>query len=123
MSVRKLFEDYRFMRLEIERLKRDDCMTYDMVMGSHPESPFTKHPIRLSGVDQQRKTANIERIETLEARCAEVDAAIAMAPNSQIRVILMLKYQDGLSWVDVGAQMDMSADACRMVANKFFEGK
>ena len=120
-NKRKLFEDYRFMQMEIARLKRDDCMAFDMVLGSHPESPFTKHQIRLSGVDKQRAQANKERIETLEAMCADVEAAIVLAPNSQIRMVLELRYRDGLSWVDVGAQMDMSDDSCRKIAHKYLE--
>lgn len=120
-NIKDLFADYRFMRLEIERLKNDACVVSDMVKGSHPESPYTAHPIRVKGVDPQQATANRERIEKLGADCASVEKAIETAPNSQIRLILSLRYIDGDSWADVGRALGMSEAACRMKGERYLE--
>lgn len=118
----QLFNDYRFKRIEIERLRADDCIVSDMVKGSHAESPYTAHPIKVKGIDPQQVAANRERLEKLEAECADVEAAIAMAPNSQIRLVLTMRYIDGESWVEIGRQLDMSENACRMTAMRYLDG-
>lgn len=122
-NLRGAFEDYRYKRLEIERLKGDGCVVSDMVEGSHAESPYTLHPIRVQGVDAQRRTAAKERIERLEGECADVEAAVALAPNSQIRLILTMRYIDGDTWVDIGRRLGMSESACRMHAARYLDGK
>lgn len=120
---RETFDDYRFKRMEIERLKSNKNVVSDIVTGSHAESPYTAHPIKVQGVDAQRETAARERIEALEAECADVEAAIALAPNSQIRLILSMRYVDGDSWVDIGHALGMSESACRMHAARYLESK
>lgn len=118
----QLFNDYRFKRIEIERLRADDCIVSDTVKGSHAESPYTAHPIKVKGIDPQQVAANRERLEKLEAECADVEAAIAMAPNSQIRLVLTMRYIDGESWVEIGRQLGMSENACRMTAMRYLDG-
>lgn len=126
MNSRLLFKNYRSNQLEIQRLKNDTCHRIDMVKGSSAESPYTMHPVRISGIDGDQKTANRIRRERLEAECAYVDAAIALAPNSQIRMILELWAYDGKHWDEVAAVLasggvDASEDSVKQTAYRYFK--
>lgn len=113
------FGDYRFKRMEIERLKSNDYTVSDIVHGSSVELPYASHPIKVKGVDAQKAKSDREKIERLEAECAEVEAAIATAPNSQTRMILSMRYMDGDSWSDIGLALGMSGNACRTNAKRY----
>ena len=115
----KLFDDYRFKQLEIKRLKDDKCIVTDSVQASDMDAPYTKRHVKITGIDSEKKRLNKARIERLEAECAYVEAAIAMAPNSCLRMILQLRYIDGLDWNDVHIQSgntDKSVDTVKKKA-------
>ena len=90
--MRKQFEDYVYMQDEIKQLLAEDTTAPDVVRGSRVEAPYTPHTIRVSGQDMQYAAWIAERVETLRAKCAEVEAAIARAPNSMLRLILRYRY-------------------------------
>lgn len=102
--MRKLFHDYRAMRAEIEHLRSIDPTVSDLVKGSSSEAPYTQHSVRIRGIDRQYANWIKERIESLSALCAEVEAATALAPAS-IRLILMLRFHQGLDWEDIADQI------------------
>lgn len=116
---KEAFADYRFKKMEIERLRSKDFMVSDMVTGSHEESPYTAHPIKVKGVDAQQVKANKERVERLEAECADVEAAINLIRSSKLAMVLRLRYQDGMQWNDVGRELDMSGDTARKQAEAY----
>ena len=118
-QTRQLFEDYVYMRREIDRLLAEDTTATDVVRGSSVEAPYTEHPIKVRGIDTQYAKWIEERVETLRGKCAEVEAAIALAPNSKMRLILMYRYQDGLDWDEVGRRMGKSGDTCRKEVNQY----
>lgn len=122
--TRQQFDDYIYMRQEIERLLQEDTTATDVVRGSSVEAPYTSHPIKVHGIDTQYARWIAERVETLRGQCAEVEAAIALAPNSLIRLILTYKYVDGLSWDEVGQRLPRakSGDACRKMAATYIDG-
>lgn len=115
------FADYRFKRMEIERLKSNDYTVSDVVHGSSVELPYASHPIKVKGADTQKAKSDQKKIEQLEAECAEVEAAIAIAPNSQARMILSMRYVDGDSWSDIGQALGMSGNACRANAKRYLD--
>lgn len=123
--MRNLFEDYLFMRAEIDRLLSEDTTASDVVRGSSPESPYTAHTIRVRGIDTQYANWIAERVETLRAQCAEVEAATALAPNSMIRLILIYRYHEGITdWDEVGARLPIpkTGEACRKLAHRYIDG-
>lgn len=120
MLSKERYEAYRDDRDEIERLRADTCEVSDTVRGSSPEPPYTQHTIIVRGVDQVKLARNQARIEELEARCAEVDAEVALAPES-VRLMLSLKYQEGMTWAEVGAELGRDKDACRIAVQRFFQ--
>lgn len=118
-QIKQLFEDYVYMQREINRLLSEDTTATDVVRGSSVEAPYTSHSIKVRGIDTQYANWISERVEALRGKCAEVEAAIALAPNSRIRLILMHRFQDGMGWDEVGRLMAKSGDACRKEANQY----
>ena len=126
MGTRELFKNYRSNRIEIKRLLSDPCHEVDTVHGSSIEAPYTVHPVRISGVNGSQVAANRIRRERLESECAYVEAAIALAPNSQIRTILELWTYEGLHWDEVAAVLaaggvDASEASVKQTAYRYFK--
>ena len=119
--TKKDFSDYRYMRMEIARLQRDDCNASDIVRGSYPDAPYTAHPVRVAGIDIQRLQSNHERIETLAGKCAEIETIISLAPTSKLRMILSLAYLEDLPWSSVADQFDTSIDSVRVAADRYLD--
>lgn len=124
--MRRLFKAYRHNRMLIDRLKKrldGGGMITDTVRGSSAEWPYTEHPITLCGRHAQEETETISQIQALETECRQVEEAMRKAPNSSLRLILELKYMDGLSWDGVAETLgeDVSGDAIRKRADEFFE--
>ena len=114
---------YRMYRVDLKRAKRlleDRCEVSDTVRGSSLEPPYGLRTIKVHGVDFEQLDRNRKRAEWLMARCAEVEADIALAPAS-VRRMLELKYIDGFDWDSVGERLGMSGDACRMRVLRWFE--
>lgn len=123
---RQYFEDYLYMRQEIDRLLSEDTTATDVVRGSSPEAPYTAHSIKVRGVDTQYAKWIDERVESLRVKCAEVEVAIANAPNSLVRLILMYRYMDGiLNWQDLAEKLGnrKTAEACRKIHQRYFDGQ
>ena len=119
MLTKQCFLEYRFALMEMERLREDRCLVADTVRGSNTESPYNMRTVTVRGVDSVRLERNQRRIRMLEKMCSEVDAAIDNAPNSQLRMILDMKYREGLGWLEVGDALDMSGDGCRKQAERY----
>lgn len=95
----------------------------DTVRGSLDEYPYTEHTITLEGRNAAREEELRKRLATLEARIQAVDEAIQAAPNSLLRVALMLKYHEGLTWRDIAAQIGGGAteEGARKSVARFLE--
>lgn len=123
--MRKQFEDYVYMKAEIEQLLSEDTSASDVVRGSSVEAPYTQHTIRVSGQDLQYAAWIAERVETLRRKCAEVEAATALAPNSLLRLILTYRYKQGIeNWDKVAEKLPAkkSGDSCRKMAHRYIDG-
>lgn len=124
--MRKLFKAYRHNRLLIDRLKKrldGGGMITDTVRGSSAEWPYVEHPITLCGRHAGEETETISQIAQLENECRLVEEAVKKAPNSSLRLILELKYMDGMSWDAVADMLgeDVTGDAIRKRADEFFD--
>lgn len=129
MTVRGEFEQYRSMgkRIELKKrqLKEMEQLT-DTVIGSSAEWPYTAHPMTVCGRNAAEETEILKQIQELEARRAEVRRIIEDVEDEDTKLMLELKYTYPvkLSWDDVAAEMgeDVSGDAMRKRADKFFDG-
>lgn len=125
--MREMFKQYRHNRMLLERKRRqlsDMEQLTDTVSGSSAEWPYTKHTVTVCGRNAAEERKVMEEIHQLERACRTVEDAMRKAPNSSVRLMLELKYVDGLSWEEVAQAMgeNVSDDAMRKRAEAFFEG-
>lgn len=120
MLTKKAFEYYRTNQTIVDKLKTDDCIITDRVRGSRLEPPYDQHGVTIQGVNERKLKRNKRLIAQLEARIAEVDRAIADMDDPELKVALILKYQDGLTWNEVGREMCICGETLRKRAERYF---
>lgn len=98
----------------------DGCEVSDTVRGSSTEPPYVMHTITLRGVDHVRRERNRLKAERFYARCAEVEAEIALAPDS-VRGLLRARYVEDLNWDQVGQRFGLKPDTARIRVERWFE--
>lgn len=125
--MREMFKRYRHNKMMLERKRRqlsDMEQLTDTVSGSSAEWPYTQHPVTVCGRNAAEELKAMAEIRELEQALKTVENAMRKAPNSSVRLMLELKYVDGLSWEEVAQAMgeDVSDDAMRKRAEAFFDG-
>ena len=127
-AVRELFEEYRsnvkLLKRQMEQLNSMQVLT-DTVKGSSAEWPYTQHTVTVCGRNAEQETALREDISRLQEKVLRVDDALRKMPNGRIRLMLVLRYVDGMKWEDVAAEMeeDVSGDAIRKRAEAWFDNQ
>ena len=121
MLTKKSFEYYRLNRHIIEKLKADECIITDRVRGSKYDPPYSVHGITIQGVDHKRLKRNRSEIARLQARVDEVDQALLGMEDPELKTALLLKFQDGLTWKEVGSILRRDGDTMRKRAERYFE--
>lgn len=128
IASKKDFEAYadwvrerKILRRKLNQMRN----LYDTVRGSSKECPYTEHTITIRGRNIEEERRIRERVDDLTEAIKAVDDAIYRAPNSSIRNVLMLRYQEGMRWQDVADALGGSAtkDSVRKIVNRFFEKK
>lgn len=115
------FVYYKLNRDTIDRLKADDCIVTDRVRGSRLEPPYNQHGVTIQGVNHRRLERNRRVISQLERKCAEVDKALADMDDPELKMSLMLKFQDGLTWKEVGHVLRREGETLRKRAERYFD--
>lgn len=116
MLNRVAFKAYRRYAQRLEKLKSEPDTVTDTVKGSSPEPPYTQRTVTVCGMDARKKA----KIEALEGLMAEVEAEIALAPES-LKAALWLRYVEGLAWDQVGQRVGKNPDACRMSCQRYMK--
>ena len=105
-------EDYRFLLLELKRLRKKGEVVADIVTGSSPEFPYHKHTMTVSGAGGAiPHTAELEH--ELLKQCGEVECFIASLPNAYCRLLVKLRVLEGMEWRDVALELDKSEYAVK----------
>lgn len=121
MLNKKMFEYYRLNQSIIEKLEADSCIITDRVRGSRLEPPYDQHGVTIQGVNLRRLKRNKSEIARLQARVDAVDKALHAMDDPELKMALMLKFQDGLTWKDVGVVLRRQGDTLRKRAERYFE--
>lgn len=134
MTKRRL-EQYSSIKAEITELKakikeREKSQLTDTVTGSSPEYPFTKHTVTIKGVDygDDLLTKRLdEKMFLLDEECAYIEKWLDTVEDSLIRLIVRMKYIEGMSWPQVSYKLahdhklDYAPDALRMRAERYMK--
>lgn len=134
MTKRRL-EQYSSIKAEVTELKakikaREKSQLTDTVTGSSPEYPFTKHTVTIKGVDygSDLLTQRLKEKEyLLDEECAYIEKWLDTVEDSLIRLIVRMKYIEGMSWPQVSYKLahdhklDYAPDALRMRAERYMK--
>lgn len=96
--TKELLEDYPHICAEIKELERT---VTDSVQGSMPDYPYTPRSITIQGLPR----SNQEQIAFLRAQKAEIEEFVRKLPNSELKLIVVLKAFRRLKWEAVTAKM------------------
>lgn len=112
--TKELLEQYPDICAEIERLGRPVKVT---VSGSSPNSPFTQHPVTVSGVNAERA----EKKAQLEKRRDEIEAFRDSLPLPKQRLVeAVMKHGTKWNVVRRALRSDKSPDAIRKEYERIF---
>ena len=70
---------------------------------------------------EKRILAEGRRMNELQSKYDAICAEIYAVKDSQVRLILLLRYVDGMSWRNIAARVGggNSGDSCRKIADRF----
>ena len=125
-SLRNEIDDLQERLNKIER----ERTVIDSVQGSSTSYPYIQHHCTIEGVEypkrnsrQKRKLKKLivsSKIK-LDKMITNLEYELKKIEDSEIRQIIRYKYEDNLSWVQVGHKMKISGDQARMALKRFLE--
>lgn len=74
---------------------------------------------------EKRILAEGQRMNELQSKYDAICAEIYAVKDSQVRLILLMRYVDGMSWANIAARVGggNTGDSCRKIADRFFHKK
>lgn len=132
-QLRYLNREIELLKEQIEKAEQDveANMAADTVAGSNPVWPYQPRSFRVEGVampEYERRVQRLKRklqrrLEELMEKREELEEYIDGIDDSQIRMILTLRYINGLSWQQVAEHIGggNTADSVRMAHNRFLK--
>lgn len=74
---------------------------------------------------EKRILAEGRRMNELQSKYDTICAEIYAVKDSQVRIILLLRYVDGMSWRNIAARVGggNTSDSVRMIHNRFLSKK
>lgn len=122
----------RNLQKEFEIIKKElNTITYvtDKVTGSMVEHPYILTHFKICGYDSGGYSSKVKRLERklkrkldeLMDERARIEEYIESIDNATIRMILRLRYINGLGWNQIGNELGYSERQCRRIYKEFFE--
>ena len=132
-QLRYLNREIELLKEQIEKAEQDveANMAADTVAGSNPVWPYQPRSFRVEGIaipEYERRVGRLKRklqrrLEEVMEKREEIEEYIDSIDDSQIRMILTLRYVNGLSWQQVAEHIGggNTADSVRMMHNRFLK--
>ena len=122
-NLKKLRSEKKGLELLIRELSEETVE--DVVTGSSPYFPYGKHKIIVRGVDEKRlhslRIRLIRKTRELEKAIEEAEDYLETVEDPEMRNILRLRYEQGLSWMDVAKACDSTEYAVKSKDKRFFK--
>ena len=124
----------RNLQKEIELIKKElntitEEYVTDKVTGSMVEHPYILTHFKISGYDSGGYSSKVKRLER-KLKCkldelmderARIEEYIESIDNATVRMILRLRYINGLKWEQIGREIGYTERQCRRKYKKFIE--
>ena len=115
-NIRKLRNEVRGLELLIKDISGD--VVEDVVSGSSPSFPYSKHKIIIRGVDDKRihstRIRLIKKRNKLREAIEEAEKYLETIDDPIDRNIIRLRCELGMEWQDVANEMNSTEGACKM---------
>lgn len=141
--TKKELQEIHFIKREIEHLKwqienmdyyTSDNYASDSVKGSLPVFPYIEHTVIIRGYEvvdgngrsYQRKLDSLhrklkERSEDLIEKVDKANDFIAKIESAELRLIISLRYINGMTWEQIGADIGYAAITVRKKHDEFMK--
>ena len=129
-ELAKNLKDIAKIRREIKGLElmihsNRKTMATDVVSGSSDEFPYSVRHFRIEGVDQSKESALQMRPQRkkkkLERELLKVEKYLDQIEDPEIRQIVRLRDELGMSWNDVAAKCGSTIAAVKMKHKRFLD--
>ena len=129
-ELAKNLKDIAKIRREIKGLElmihgNRKTMATDVVSGSSDEFPYSVRHFRIEGVDQSRESVLQMRLQRkkkkLERELLKVEKYLDQIEDPEIRQIVRLRDELGMSWNDVAAKCGSTIAAVKMKHKRFLD--
>lgn len=129
-ELAKNLKDIAKIRREIKGLElmihsNRKTMATDVVSGSSDEFPYSARHFRIEGVDQSRESVLQMRLQRkkkkLERELLKVEKYLDQIEDPEIRQIVRLRDELGMSWNDVAAKCGSTIAAVKMKHKRFLD--
>ena len=129
-ELAKNLKDIAKIRREIKGLElmihsNRKTMATDVVSGSSDEFPYSVRHFRIEGVDQSKESALQVKLRhkkmKLERELLKVEKYLDQIEDPEIRQIVRLRDELGMSWNDVAAKCGSTIAAVKMKHKRFLD--
>ena len=129
-ELAKNLKDIAKIRREIKGLElmihsNRKTMATDVVSGSSDEFPYSVRHFRIEGVDQSKESALQGKLrhkkKKLERELLKVEKYLDQIEDPEIRQIVRLRDELGMSWNDVAAKCGSTIAAVKMKHKRFLD--
>ncbi len=122
-NLRKLRGEIEGLEISIRKARK--LTASDVVEGSSDEFPYGKRHFRIEGVDQEKESMLQIRLwnkkKRLEREVMEAEKYLDALDNPEMRNILRLRYEQGLSWMEVAKVCGSTEKAVQKRAERFLK--
>lgn len=108
-DILNLLKQYRALTIEIDLLnKKLNETVFDKVYGSDSEYPFTEKSFQLEGVSGKQYGNYSRMLKRAVGMHKKVIDWIEKIPDSTTRLVFIYRYDDKLSWNEIGSKLNYS---------------
>ena len=122
-DIAKIRREIKGLELMIHSTRK--TMATDVVSGSSDEFPYSVRHFRIEGVDQSRESVLQMRLQRkkkkLERELLKVEKYLDQIEDPEIRQIVRLRDELGMSWNDVAAKCGSTIAAVKMKHKRFLD--
>lgn len=122
-DIAKIRREIKGLELMIHSNRK--TMATDVVSGSSDEFPYSARHFRIEGVDQSKESALQAKLrqkkKKLERELLKVEKYLDQIEDPEIRQIVRLRDELGMSWNDVAAKCGSTIAAVKMKHKRFLD--
>lgn len=117
------------LKRQIENMSGEPQIVTDSVTASSRSFPYTQHIVLISGVQdfgdrlERLKSRLANRLDKVIETVEKLNAEIEAIPDSEIRLILTMRYINNLEWKQIARKIGggNTADGVRMIHNRYLD--